>query len=84
MNNLSDDLASNVELFEDDASLFSAVESMTRSANDLNNDLAETSIWAFQWKMNFNLDSTKQTEEVIFSQKLQYINHSCLISKSTS
>ena len=29
--------------------------------------------------MNFNPDLTKQTQEVIFSQKLQNTNHPCLI-----
>ena len=30
--------------------------------------------------MNFNPDSTKQAQEVIFSRKLQNNNHPCLIS----
>ena len=45
---------------------------MTKSANDLNNDLAKIRLGAFQWKMNFNPDLTKQAaQEVIFSRKLQ-------------
>ena len=52
---------------------------MTKSANDLSNDLAKISTWTFQWKMDFNPDPTKQAQEVIFSRKLQNTNHPCLI-----
>ena len=34
------------------------------------NDLAKISILAFQWKINFNPDPTKQAQEVLFRQKL--------------
>ena len=30
--------------------------------------------WAFQWKMDFNPDSTKQAQEVIFNRKTKKIN----------
>ena len=40
---------------------------MTKSANELNNNLAKISTWVFQWKMNFNPDPNKQAQEVIFS-----------------
>ena len=78
INDLSHDLASNAKLFEDDTSLFSVLENMTKSANKLNNDLTKISTWAFQWKMNFNPDPTKQAQEVIFSRKLQNTNHPSL------
>ena len=41
INDLSDDLASNARLFSIDISLFSVVENMTKSANELNNDLTK-------------------------------------------
>ena len=41
INDLSHDLASNAKLFEDDTSLFSVLENMTKSANKLNNDLTK-------------------------------------------
>ena len=31
--------------------------------------------WAFQWKMSFNPDTSKQAQEVIFSPKLQKSTH---------
>ena len=79
INDLPNDLASNAKLFADDTSLFSVVENMPKSANELNNDLTRISTWAFQWKMNFNPDPTKQAQEVIFSRKVQNTNHPCLI-----
>ena len=78
---MCDDLASNTKLFSDDASLFSVVK-MTKSVNELNNDLAKINTCAFQWKMSFNPDLTKQAQNSlnpIFNQKLQNINHPYLI-----
>ena len=49
------------------------------TASDLRNDLAEIITWAFQWKMNFDLDPTKQVKELFFSPKPQNTNHPCLI-----
>ena len=45
------------------------------SAAHLNNDLRKISNWAFQWKMSFNPDPSKQAQEVIFSRKHQKIRH---------
>ena len=35
----------------------------------LNHDLKAIENWAFQWKMSFNPDPTKQAEQVIFSSE---------------
>ena len=40
-----------------------------RSAGKLYDDLKKISYWAYQRKMQFNPDPTKQINEVIFSQK---------------
>ena len=69
INDLSDNLQYNPKLFADDTSLFSTVKVPERAANNLNNDLKEINKWAFQWKMSFNPDPTKQAQEVIFSRK---------------
>ena len=71
---LSDNLTTNVKLFVDDTSLFSVVHNMNRSSINLNNDLNKIKIWALKWKINFDFDSSKQTQEVIFSRKLQKTN----------
>ena len=70
INDLSDDLTTNVKLFSDDTSLFSIVHNMNTSTTNLNDDLNKIKNWATQWKMNFNLDPSKQAQEVIFSGKL--------------
>ena len=52
---------------------------ITTSANELNNDLKKVSDWAFQWKMIFNPDPSKQAQEVIFSRKLRNVSHPPLV-----
>ena len=75
INDLSDGLTSNPKLFADDASLFSVVQNINSTANDLNSDLMKISDWAFQWKMRFNPYLKKQAQEAIFSRKINKINH---------
>ena len=68
VNNLSKDLSS-VKLFADDTSIFSTVQDIKHSTDQLNRDLDLISNWARQWKMLFNPDPQKQVQEVIFSRK---------------
>ena len=42
-------------------------------------NLERISNWATQWKMNFNLDTTKQAQEVVFSRKVKKKNSSSSI-----
>ena len=63
------DLATNVKLFADDASLFSDVTNASISTSRLNNDSVKIRDLAFKWKRSFNLDPTKQAKAVIFSKK---------------
>ena len=67
INDLSDNLISNAKLFAYDASLFPVV--YQASAEELNDDLKKVNEWAFQWKMSFNPDPSKQAQEVLFSRK---------------
>ena len=69
INDLSEALSMNAKLFADDTSLFSVIHDSQTSANVLNKDLEMIYKWAFQWKMNFNPDPTKQAQEVIFNHK---------------
>ena len=78
INDLTEGLTTNVKLFPDDTSLFSVVhDTQTSDLNLINN-------WAFQWKMNFNPDPTKQAHEVIFSRKAKEIYHPLLVYNVTS
>ena len=69
INDLSVGLSTNAKLFADNTSLFFVIHDSQTSANVLNKDLEMRHNWTFQWKMNFNPDSAKQAQEVIFSRK---------------
>ena len=45
------------------------LHNINTSASDLNEDLEKIGNWAFQWEMNFNPESYKQAQEIIFSRK---------------
>ena len=47
--------------------IFSVVKNPDISANDLNHDLDIIRKWAYQWKLEFNPDPSKQATEVLFS-----------------
>ena len=69
INDLPNELKSNVKLFADDTYLFTIVKDINESASILNNDLLLISKWAFNWKMLFNPDPTKPAQEVISKKK---------------
>ena len=50
---------------------------------NLNDDLKKINKWAFQWKMSFNPDPSKQAQEVIFSRKLNKPDHPSLNFNNT-
>jgi len=75
INDLENGLKSQVKFFADDTSLFSIVKDPNISALELNHDLKLISLWAYQWKMSFNPDLNKQAVEVVFSRKLNSVDH---------
>ena len=84
INDLTEGLSTNAKLFADDTSLFSVIHDIQTSANNLNKDLERISNWATQWKMNFNSDTTKQAQEVIFSRKVKKTVHPPLLFNNAS
>ena len=70
INYLPNGLQSNPKLFADDTSLFATVKDITTSTVNLNNDLTKISEWDVQWKMNFNPDPSKQSQELLFSRNI--------------
>ena len=56
-----------IKLFAYDTSLFSVAQDVNTSASDINNDLK----WAFQWKMSFNPDPSKQAQEIFSRKKIK-------------
>ena len=75
INDLTDDISSNMRLFADDSSLFIKVRDVDESQTQLMEDLEKITNWARQWKMEFNPDMTKQAIEVIFSHKKKKPTH---------
>ena len=49
INDLSDNLESNVKLVADDTSMFSVVRDPIDTSQKLNNDLHKVSFWAYKW-----------------------------------
>ena len=49
--------------------LVSIVNDINISTEEVTNDMKRFSRWAYQWKMMFNPDLTKQAQEVIFFRK---------------
>ena len=75
INDLEKNLKSQVKFYADDTMLYSIVKNPTQSAADLNHDLDLIQKWAFQWKMQFNPDPSKQATEMIFSCKQKKTQH---------
>ena len=69
INYLPNNLISNVNFFADDGSISSIVNDINVSTEEVNDDLKRISEWAYQWKMMFNPNLTKQAQEVTFSRK---------------
>ena len=56
INDLPDGITSLSRIFADDASLFSKVDSINESVNDLNADLEKISQWAIDGNRNLNFN----------------------------
>ena len=72
-----------VKLFADDTSLFFVIHDINTLGTKLNG-LSVIKNWAFRWKMSFNLDCSKQAQEVTFSRKKKNVDHSPLIFNSSA
>ena len=59
-NDLVESVGCDIKLFADDTSLFSTVYDESKTAEELNRDLEKVQIWAWQWKMKFNTEKTKE------------------------
>ena len=69
--------------FADDTMLFSIVKHPVISANELSHDLKVIYEWAYQWKLEFNPDPSKQATELLFSCKKSRPNHPPLFFNGT-
>ena len=76
---LLDNLESNCNIYADDTSLFYKVFDKHVSRATLSKDVQLINNCAFQWKMQFNADRNKQTQELCFSKKTGSQNHQILL-----
>ena len=83
INDLERYTKSNIKIFADDTMHFSIVKDPVISADGLNHDLDVICQWAYQWKMEFNPDPSKQATEVLFSCKKVSLGHPHLTFNGT-
>ena len=67
INDISDDIESDILIFADDTSLFVSGSDPAETSEILNRDLQKISSWAKKWKVKFN---TTKTKNIIFSNKI--------------
>ena len=66
MNDIVDDIESDIMIFADDTSLLASGSDPAETAEQLNRDLTKISSWAQKWKVVFN---AKKSKDIIFSKK---------------
>ena len=64
MNDIVNDIESDILIFADDTSLFATGSDPAETAAQLNRDLTKISNWADKWKVKFN---AKKSKDIIFS-----------------
>ena len=84
INDLSHNLSSTAQLFADETSISPIVHDINSSTKQLNDDLKKISDWAYQWEISFNLDLSKQAQEVIFSCKSSRVDHQTVTFNNSS
>ena len=67
INDIVDNLESDILIFADDCSLLASGLDPAETAEQLNRDLIKISAWADMWKVTFNAGKTK---DIIFSNKM--------------
>lgn len=72
INDLTENVVSNIRLFADDSMIFLPVEDPTQAANLINEDLIRIHKWSEKWLVTFNAGKTKS---MIFSRKNKPPNH---------
>lgn len=75
INDIVNDISSNIKLFADDTSLYIVVDNPLTAATSLNSDLDRIHSWANTWLVSFNPEKTKT---ITFSRKLSKPSHPSL------
>ena len=66
MNDIEDNIISDISLFADDVALLNKFKNIYNLETEINRDLETLNEWAEKWNMDFNPSKTKM---VIFSNK---------------
>ena len=74
INDIPANFECNMKIFADDTFLFSLVGDQNESTTKLDRDLEKVAGWAYQWKISFNPDPSKQAVEVHFSRKINPVD----------
>ena len=61
INDIVDEIGTNIRLFADDTSLYMIVEDPNSAADLMNVDLSKIHTWAKQWLVNFNPNKTEES-----------------------
>ena len=65
---------------EEICKFLSLCRSPSQNSDDaLNNDPIKINNWAYQWKLSFNPDPSKQAQQVIFCRKIKKPSHPVLL-----
>ena len=67
MNDIINDIESEILIFADDTSLFATGSDPAETAAQINRDLLKISNWADKWKVQFN---AKKSKDIVFSKKI--------------
>ena len=79
INHLTDNLASNLKLWADHNSLFPTLTDLNATVIQINNDLHNINKWNYHWEVNFQPDTSKQAQEVVFSCGIKGTAHPQLV-----
>ena len=74
INDLTDNISSQMRLFADDSSLFGRVEGVEQTHEKFAKELRTITNWAYQWKMLFNPDITKHLLRSSFLLRRRNLN----------
>ena len=72
INDIVDEIHSNIKLFADDTSLFLIVDNPESTANTLQTDINKIISWSHDWLVTFN---PSKTESLLISRKSKQIQH---------
>ena len=81
INDIVNDINSNIRLFADDTSLYIIVDTPQNTASVMNNDLSKINTWATKWLVTFN---PAKSESLLITRRRTDLQHPQLILNNQS